>query len=75
MLPVHLEMALATLGWETRDLSKKASVSLGTIGKFKRGETLKPTTIDALRAALEGAEIEFIPENGGGRGVRMLLDT
>ena len=28
-------------------------------------------TVEAIRAALEAAGVEFIPENGGGIGVRM----
>ena len=28
-------------------------------------------TIDAIRAAMESAGVEFIPENGGGPGVRL----
>ncbi|WP_342593613.1 transcriptional regulator [Ancylobacter gelatini] len=32
--------------------------------------TANAVTIDALRRALEAAGIEFIPENGGGAGVR-----
>lgn len=71
MLPVQLEMALAALGWGTRDLAKAASVSLDTIGRFKRGEAVRDRTVDAMRAALEVAGVEFIPENGGGPGVRL----
>ena len=30
-----------------------------------------PRTVDAIRRALESAGVEFIPENGGGAGVRL----
>ncbi|MGY2995834.1 hypothetical protein ACVWWD_004641 [Mesorhizobium sp. URHB0026] len=30
-----------------------------------------PRTVEAIRAALESAGVEFIPENGGGAGVRL----
>lgn len=31
----------------------------------------QPRTIDDLKFALEAAGVEFIPENGGGAGVRL----
>ena len=33
--------------------------------------TLTAANMDAIRRALEEAGVEFIPENGGGAGVRM----
>jgi hypothetical protein len=71
MLPIQLEMALAAVRWGTRDLSAAAKVSLDTIARFKRGELVKARTVDAIRAALEAAGVEFIAENGGGAGVRL----
>jgi hypothetical protein len=32
---------------------------------------LKPRTVSAIQAVLEDAGVEFIPENGGGAGVRL----
>lgn len=46
-------------------------VSPGTISRLERGEDLKPATVAAIRAALEAARVEFIPENGGGAAVRL----
>jgi DNA-binding Xre family transcriptional regulator len=60
LLPVQLDMALAALGWGNRDLASAATVSLDTIARFKRGEAVKPRTLDAIRAALETAGVEFI---------------
>lgn len=71
MLPVQLEMALAAVKWGTRDLSAAAKVSLDTIARFKRGELVKPRTVEAIRSALEAAGVDFIAENGGGPGVRL----
>lgn len=71
MLSVQLEMALAALGWGTRDLAKSAKVSLDTIARFKRGEAVKERTVDAMRQAFEVAGVIFIASNGEGPGVRL----
>ncbi|TPJ30170.1 transcriptional regulator [Mesorhizobium sp. B2-7-2] len=64
-------MARAALGWGVLDLSKEARVSTQTIVRFERGEALKQSTVDLIRSTFESAGIEFIPENGGGPGVRL----
>jgi len=64
-------MARAALGWGTRDLARNAGVSPDTVARFERGEQLKGSTIAAIQATFETAGIEFIPENGGGPGVRL----
>jgi transcriptional regulator with XRE-family HTH domain len=69
--PDQIRMACAGLGWSWSDLSAAAKVSRDTIGRFLRGEGLKPDTAVAIRSALEAAGVEFIAENGGGPGVRL----
>jgi transcriptional regulator with XRE-family HTH domain len=64
-------MARAGLGLGVRDVAASAKVSTNTITRFEAGEELRPRTIDAIRAALEAAGVEFIAENGGGAGVRL----
>ena len=71
MNAIQCKMARVALGWGTRDLARNARVSPDTIARFERGEQLKSSTITAIRAAFEAAGIEFIPENGGGAGVRL----
>ncbi len=71
MLAVQSKMARAALGWGVRDLAAAAKVSPDTVARFERGESLYQRTIEAIQAALETAGIEFIPENGGGAGVRL----
>ncbi|EAQ23221.1 hypothetical protein ROS217_18152, partial [Roseovarius sp. 217] len=46
-------------------------VAQATVSRLERGEELKPATVQTIRAALESAGVEFIPENGGGAGVRL----
>jgi len=70
MNAAQCKMARAALGWGVRDLATAAQVSTQTVTRFERGDRLKEPTIDILRSALEAAGIEFIPENGGGAGVR-----
>lgn len=60
------------LGITRESLAKAASVAMGTLTDFEGGKrTPYPRTLAAIRAALEAAGIEFIPENGGGPGVRL----
>jgi DNA-binding XRE family transcriptional regulator len=63
-------MARTALRWGVRDLAEKAEVSPNTIARFERGEKLHDRTVVAIQNALESGGIEFIPENGGGAGVR-----
>lgn len=71
MLAVQCKMARAALAWGVRQLAEAAKVSPDTVARFERGEELRERTVDAMRAALEKAGIEFIAENGGGAGVRL----
>jgi transcriptional regulator with XRE-family HTH domain len=64
--------ARALLNWSQTDLEAASKVAKKTIADFERGERQPyPRTIDAIRAALEAAGVDFIPENGGGAGVRL----
>ena len=67
---IQCRMARVALGWGTRDLARAAGVSTDTVARLERGEKLKSSTVNAFRTAFESAGIEFIPENGGGPGVR-----
>ena len=65
--------ARAFLGWEQADLARVSGVSKSTIGAFeRREESARLTTMNnkALVGAFEAAGLEFIPENGGGAGIR-----
>ncbi|MFI0847778.1 helix-turn-helix domain-containing protein [Mesorhizobium sp. IMUNJ 23232] len=71
MQSVQCKMARVALGLGVRELAALASVSPDTIARLERGEPLKESTVAAIRTALEAAGVEFIPENGGGAGVRL----
>jgi transcriptional regulator with XRE-family HTH domain len=71
MMPIQCKMARVALGWGVRDLAREAKVSPDTVARLERGEELRASTLESLQDAFEKAGIEFIPENGGGAGVRM----
>ena len=71
--PAQLRAARSMLAASQPDIAAAAGVSVSTL---KRAEgTIQPPASDdaiaAVRAALEAAGVEFIPENGGGAGVRL----
>lgn len=71
----QIRAARGLLGWSQTELAEAAGRSLPTIKRLEReGEDGQPVSDDvreAVRSALEKAGVEFIPENGGGAGVRM----
>ncbi len=70
MKGIQCKLARVALGWGVLELAKAANVSTQTITRLERGDQLRPNTIDRIKRVLEEAGIEFIPENGGGVGVR-----
>ena len=66
--------ARAILRLSQADLAEAASVSLETIKRLEamQGELkVRLDTLTRIKDALERAGIEFIPENGGGAGLRL----
>jgi predicted transcriptional regulator len=66
--------ARAILRLSQADLAKAACVSLETIKRLEamQGELkVRLDTLTRIKDALERAGVEFIPENGGGPGVRL----
>jgi transcriptional regulator with XRE-family HTH domain len=54
------------------DLAREAKVAVATLADFEVGRRQPhPRTVEAIRTTLEAAGVEFIPENGGGAGVRL----
>jgi hypothetical protein len=72
----QIRAARALLRWSADDLARAASLGLATIrrAELTDAETSMTTANDlAVRRALETAGVEFINENGGGPGVRLLM--
>lgn len=64
----------ALLRWSARELAAQAGVSLLTIQRMEQSEGVPASlarNLDAVQRALEHAGVVFIPENGGGPGVRL----
>jgi len=70
--PEQCRAARGLLNWSQYDLEKQAKVAQKTIANFELGNrSPRADTLTKLRATLERAGVEFIPENGGGVGVRL----
>ncbi|PPQ39424.1 Helix-turn-helix domain-containing protein [Rhodoblastus acidophilus] len=70
----QIRAARALVRWSVEELAKRASVGVMTIRRAEAGDgvpSMLPNNMAAIRAALEAAGVEFIPENGGGAGVRL----
>jgi len=69
----QMRAARGLLDWSQAELAEKASVSLPTIKRMETGGTGKSAgdTIDKVERALVAGGVQFIPENGGGAGVRL----
>jgi len=71
MKPIQCKMARVALDWGVRDLAREAGVSPDTVARFERGEQLRSETVEKLQTAMERGGVAFIPQNGGGPGVRL----
>lgn len=70
----QIRAARGFLGWSARELAQAANLGLSTVQRLEAGGAITAANMDALRHALEARGIEFIPENGGGAGVRLRKD-
>lgn len=69
----QVRAARVFLGWEQRELAEKSGLSLPTIQRMEKlgMERSQAGNVERVQRALETAGVEFIPENGGGAGVRL----
>ncbi|WP_420005866.1 helix-turn-helix domain-containing protein [Arenibacterium sp. LLYu02] len=72
MTPSQCRAARALVAMSQDSLAKASGVAKRTIASFEN-EDRQPyeRTLSALQSTLEAAGVEFIPQNGGGVGVRM----
>jgi transcriptional regulator with XRE-family HTH domain len=68
----QVRAARALIGWSTAELANAAGLHVAVIELIEGGGDKVPAEdIAKMRAALEAAGVTFIPENGGGAGVRL----
>jgi transcriptional regulator with XRE-family HTH domain len=62
----------ALIGWSQTKLAAAAGLPLSTVEEFESGaaHNVPAWAIAKMQAALESAGVAFIPELGGGAGVR-----
>jgi predicted transcriptional regulator len=70
----QIKAARALIAWSQDDLAKHSGVSAPTVKRLEAADGDiggRVETGESLVAALQEAGVEFIPENGGGAGVRL----
>lgn len=72
MTPAQSRAGRALLDWSQEELARASHLGLSTVRDFEQGRRV-PThnNLRAMQHSLEAAGIEFLPENGGGVGVRL----
>ena len=72
MTPSQSRAARGLLDWSQQELASRSNLSESTVRNFEKGRRAPSVNnLAAIRAALEAAGVEFIPENGSGAGVRL----
>ncbi|MGE3365677.1 MAG: helix-turn-helix transcriptional regulator [Rhizobiaceae bacterium] len=73
IMPEQIRAARALLNWTRDDLAAASGVTIRTLARIESGQNVpRKTTLIALSQSLEAAGIQFIAENGGGVGVRLV---
>ncbi len=70
----QVKAARSLLDWSQSDLAAASGVSEPTIKRLEAQDDLlggRSDTADKIVSALQEGGVEFIPENGGGAGVRL----
>lgn len=63
--------ARGMLDWSQTELATRSNLSESTVRDFEKGRRIPSVNnLAAIQQALEAAGLEFIPENGGGAGIR-----
>lgn len=75
----QLRAARSLIGMDQNDLADKAELNVNTIRSMEASGSGpiagRAANVHAVQRCLETAGVEFIPENGGGPGVRLKKGT
>lgn len=75
MTPSQARAARAMLKLGVREVAELAKVTPNTVSRVEQDDGgprgPQPVTIEAIRRVYEEKGVQFIPQNGGGAGVRM----
>lgn len=70
--PAQCRAARGLVSMSQSELASAARVGDSTVRNFEAGRSVPvQNNLDAIQRALEAKGVQFIPENGGGAGVRM----
>lgn len=71
LTPAQSRAARALLDWSQDQLASASHLGLSTVRDFEKGRRVPShNNLAAMVRALEDAGLQFIPENGGGAGIR-----
>ncbi|WP_109368523.1 MULTISPECIES: helix-turn-helix domain-containing protein [Ochrobactrum] len=63
--------ARGLLDWTQAELAQRLSMSVVSVRAFEKGGEMRISNLKLLKMTFEHAGVAFIPENGGGAGVRL----
>ena len=70
----QMRMARGYLRWSVKDLADASGVSGTTIKRMEETDGVPKSlagNLSSIQRAFEAAGVQFIPQNGGGPGVRL----
>lgn len=74
--PAQCRAARGLVSVSQEELATAARVGNSTVRNFEAGRSVPVVNnLDAIKRALETMGVQFIPENGGGAGVRLAKPT
>lgn len=73
MNSMQCKLARTALALGVRDLAVRADVSPNTIARLERGEEMKQSTIDKIRAVLEAQGVQFLEDGQVATGLGVAL--